>query len=477
MFRLRRRQWQYVVVLLSLLLIIGMIARRQFSSGIGLVASNIEQVDNPDIATGIVSKESGVLTIWWYKGYVEAEKTYLEKIVKDWEKENSKKIQLVFFDQEVLLDGEIKNAVASGATPDIAINQGQLEFRLAWEGKLKDVSAIIKPVKSSFPDSVLKNSYQYNNVTKKKSYYAVPIYQEEVNLHYWRDLVEQAGYKDLDIPQDWDSFWQFWTKVQQKLQSQQQKVFGLGFNTYPSSSDTFLFFEYILEAYNVKILDHQGRLLTDRPETRQGIIQALKWWEQFYQQGYIPPSALVWENPDNNSAFHNRIVAMTPNPTLSIPAARVEEPEVYFNQIGTIPYPNKPSGEPMTYLTKVRQVLVFADRNFEDAQSFLSYFIQPQILGSYIEAAGGRFFPVNKNNWDDPFWNDPEDPHISTIRKMFTESPTRSHYFSDNPAYVDVLEENIWGQALYQIVVDGGSPEESADLAIARIEEIFNQWQ
>ncbi|MGD1917727.1 MAG: extracellular solute-binding protein [Pleurocapsa sp.] len=224
------------------------------------------------------------------------------------------------------------------------------------------------------------------------------------------------------------------------------------------------------------MLDSEGQLLIHRPKTRQKIVEVMEWWTQFFEEGYISPSALVWESPDNNSSFHNRIVAMTPNSTMSIPAARAKEPEVYFDRMATIPYPNKPSGEPMTYLTKVRQVVVFADRNLEDAQNFLSYLIRPELIGSYIEAMGGRFFPVNKNNWDDPFWDNPDDPHISVVRKMFTEFPTRSHYFSDNPGYVEVLEENVWGQALQQIIIDGASPEEATDWAIARITQIFRQW-
>ena len=108
---------------------------------------------------------------------------------------------------------------------------------------------------------------------------------------------------------------------------------------------------------------------------------------------------------------------------------------------------------------------------------FLSYLVQPEVLASYIEAAGGRFFPVNKNNWDDPFWNNPDDPHLSTVRQMLTESPTRPHYFSDNPAYMEVFEENVWGQALHQIITEGASPEEATDWAIARIIQIFRQWR
>ena len=474
MIRLTRKQWRYAIVLFSLSIAISFIIYRQLSSEvtsnseISSVAANAE--------TEIVTKETGVLTIWWYEGYVEAEKTFLRKIVNDWEKANNKKIKLVFMSEKLLLE-ELEKAIASGITPDITIDRTQLVTRLAWSGKLTDVSAIIKPVENSFPDSVLKNSYQYNNVTKEKSYYAVPIQQEAIYLHYWRDLLEELGYTAEDIPQDWEGFWQFWTKVQQKLQSGQQEIFGLGFSTSPNSTDTFLFFEQVLEAYNVKILDAKGRLLVNRPETRQGITQALAWWTQLYQQKYIPPSSLLWENADNNSSFYNQIVAMVPNSTLSIPAVRADEKDVYFNRIGTVGYPRKPNGEPMNYVIRVRQALVFADRAFEDAQSFLSYLIQPEVLSSYIEAAGGRFFPVNKANWDDPFWNNPDDPHLSTVRKMLTESPTRPHYFSDNPAYMEVFEENIWGQALHQILTEDRTPEEAADWAIARIIQIFRQWR
>ena len=469
-----RKKLRYLIVLLSLLITTTVIACQPLPSEENS-NSEVINLDQMNPASEIVSQETGVLTIWWYEGYVEAEKTFLEKIVRDWEKANGKKIQLIFFDQKVLLK-EIEKAVEAGAPPDITIDRTQLVTRLAWQGKLKDVSPIIKPVLNSFPDSVLKNSYQYNNTAQAKSYYAVPIYQEGIYLHYWQDLLEQLGYSASDIPQDWDGFWQFWTMVQQKL-SPQQDIFALGFPTSPYSTDTFLFFEYILEAYNVKILNARNQLLINHPKTRQGIVKALKWWAQLYQQEYIPPSALVWENADNNSSFYNRIVAMTPNPTLSIPASRADESDVYFKQLGTVGFPDKPNGDPMTYITRVRQALVFADRNFEDAVSFLSYLIKPEVLADYMEAAGGRFFPANKSNWNDPFWTNPENPHIPLVSKMLTESPTRAHYFSDNPAYMSVLEENVWGQALSSILVDGMSPEAAADQAIAQITRIFKQWQ
>jgi len=465
MIKLRKKN---LISLVSVLLVIIAIAFYQLRMKEAVVNIKTDDAD----AIELLSTEEGMLTIWWDEGYVEEEKTFFEKIVSDWEKENGKKIQLVFFEQEKLIE-QTKKAIESGNTPDIAVDYSRLVPHLAWKDKLKDVSEIIKPIESSFPTSVLKYSYQYNQVKNQKSYYAVPIYQEGIYLNYRQDLLEKLGYSAEDIPQNWNNFWQFWITVQQQLKSQQEEVFGLGFSTSPYATDTFLFFEYILEAYNVKILNEAGELLVESAETRQGIINVLKWWTELYKNNYIPPAAVAWENIDNNYSLYNRIIALTPNPSLSIPAARAQESDVYLHQLGTVEFPRKPNGEPMSYLTVVRQAVVFSDRNFEDAKSFLSYLIQPVILINYINATGGRFFPVNKSNWDDPFWTNPEDPHLGKVRKMLTQSPTRAHYFSDNPSYMEVFQANVWGQALNRIILDGISPEESADEAIAQIKQIF----
>ena len=45
------------------------------------------------------------------------------------------------------------------------------------------------------------------------------------------------------------------------------------------------------------------------------------------------------------------------------------------------------------------------------------------------------------------------------------------------PAYSQVLAENIWGRALTQVTAWGVDPERVADLAIARIKEIFQNWE
>ncbi|MEH2450823.1 hypothetical protein [Nostoc sp.] len=108
---------------------------------------------------------------------------------------------------------------------------------------------------------------------------------------------------------------------------------------------------------------------------------------------------------------------------------------------------------------------------------FFRYLIQPSTIGNYIKAAGGRYLPVMTPNWKDPFWTNPADPHISTAAKTLIEGSTRPFYIVQNPAYSLVLKDNVWGKALNRIVVEQISPEQAADQAIARIKQIFDQWQ
>ena len=121
-------------------------------------------------------------------------------------------------------------------------------------------------------------------------------------------------------------------------------------------------------------------------------------------------------------------------------------------------------------------VVIFKESpNHEQAKSLLSYLIQPENLGSYLQGAQGRYFPVMPKLLEDPFWTNPEDPHISASVQQYQQARPFAQSF--NPAYSQVLSDNIWGQVIRAIVADGISPEQAADRAIAEIEAIFTKWE
>ena len=472
-----------------------------------IACNSVSKVDRPSLQTDSTSitkspTDNNVLKIWWEKGFNPQEDEALEKLISNWEQQTGSKIELSFRGTDELAQN-VERAIQADDLPDIVMTfkaERAPNARLAWQGKLADVSDVVEPIEHLYSEDILKTVTLYNNVEKKQSYYAVPIHQATNHIYYWRDLLQQVGRTEQDIPQDWDGFWKFWTKAQNELRSKLEVVqeigsspeikndkaqslpktdiYGLGLPLSPQAGDTYVTFEQILEAYNVSILNKKGQLQVDKPQVRQGIVTVLDWYGQFYRQGYIPPNALNWLNPDNNRLLLNRELLMTANHTLSIPGAVRQDPDIYRNKLGIINFPNKPDGEPICHPLISNQAIVFAISPHQQlAKEFLSYLIEPEVMGEYLKASGGRYAPALKPIWKDSFWTDRKDPHISTASKTFIQSPMCLYYTFYNPAYSEVLQQNVWGQALKRMLKDGISSEQAADEAITRIKQIFVEWE
>jgi len=102
--------------------------------------------------------------------------------------------------------------------------------------------------------------------------------------------------------------------------------------------------------------------------------------------------------------------------------------------------------------------------------------IQPEVMNTFLKESG-RHSPAHSSIIQDPYWTNPEDPHTSTVTKTLTKSKIKSIYPTNSPAYSVVLKENIWGQSLEKIVLEGMTPTQAADRATARIAEIFEEWK
>ncbi|MGL6344393.1 MAG: ABC transporter substrate-binding protein [Waterburya sp.] len=447
-----------------------------------VIACNSDtQLNNIQVDKSRSPSKENVLQIWWDKGYYPEEDQALRTVVNDWKQKTDNRAKISFYNNDELFL-KTERAIKAGNPPDILMNDAADRFfnpKLAWEGKLADVSDVINLIKDDYSDTVLATVYFYNNQEKKRSYYAVPIYIGIPHIFYWRDLLQQVGKSDRDIPQDWDGFWKFWQQLQDQLSSEtKSKIYGVGLPMSVEAADTDDIFEQIIEAFNVKILDSQGKLQVDNPQVRQGIINCLDWYTQFYNQGYVPPDAVKWLNPDNNRSFINRSVVMTPNQSLSIPAAVKQNEDLYYRQMVTTGYPKKPNGKPMRYIAMIRQAIVLADSKKQKlAKDFLTYLNQPEVLSKYIKATRGRYLPVNRQVLADPFWTDPADPHISTAVKPFLKGDFRLSYTVINPAYSLVLKNSIWGKAITRVAINKISPEQAADEAISKIQQIFAEWE
>jgi multiple sugar transport system substrate-binding protein len=208
-------------------------------------------------------------------------------------------------------------------------------------------------------------------------------------------MLEKAGFKQSDIPTKWADYWSFWCdKVQPAIRKAAgQRVFGIGQPMGVESTDSLQSFYTFMDAYNVKLVDDDGKLLVDDPKVREGLIHALKDYTDIYIKGCTPPSSTTWKDPDNNVAFHNKTTVMTHNFTISIaakwlddsnnPALTAEQraagKKAYEEDIITASFPNKPDGTPIKYRSDVKTGVIFAvAKNKAKAKEFVKFLLQEE---------------------------------------------------------------------------------------------------
>jgi multiple sugar transport system substrate-binding protein len=416
--------------------------------------------------------------IWWQQGFYPEETEAIRLIINKWEQESGKEVELTLYSDEDIVK-ETENAVNTGKTPDILYNPSidlTLIPRLAWENKLADVSQIIEPVKDVYTKGALEAVNYFNSKNNKRSYYGIPLQQQTANINYWKYMLKESDLAKNEITKVWNQFWKFWEQEQEKISQTREDFYSIGLPMSPLAGDTFFIFEQFLEAYNVRIVDENGQLLLDNPQVKAGIIEALTEYTNFYKNGYVPPAATQWSNPDNNIAFLSRNLLMTVNPSLSIPGSQREDENTYYQEMGSTIWPNKPNGEEMEYLAGFKQVIVFASaQNKPEVVDFLSYLIKPDNLSEYLKTSQGRYTPVMPVLLEDNFWQNPKDTHIFTAVQQSENSHPFPHVY--NPAYTEVLAQNVWGQAMNKILMEGVSVEEAVDQAINQIKQIFADWK
>src|SRR5664279_4602751 len=269
------------------------------------------------------------LTVWWVKGFYKSEDDALFEAIKKYEAKSGVKVELSQYPIQDMIPKTVA-ALDAGSPPDVAyadVYDFQVTGKWAFDGKLEDISDVLAPMKSRFLPNTLETTYLWDDKTKKRAYYAFPLKQQTMHIEIWLDMLNQAGFKESDIPTAWKDYWSFWCDKVQPASRQKtgQRLYGIGQPLGVDSSDSFYSFLTFMDAYNVKLVNDSGKLLVDDPTVRQGLINALTDYTAVYSKGCSPPSSTSWKDPDNNVAFHNKTTVMTHNATISIAAKWLDD--------------------------------------------------------------------------------------------------------------------------------------------------------
>lgn len=426
--------------------------------------------------------ENKTLTVWWNQGFYAAEDQAFRNLVAGWEKQSGIKVNLSMITGDAL-DEKVISALTTGVVPDLIYSDhgpAQTLPQAAWKNQLVDVSDVVETQKSQYSETALRSAEYYDNVTKKRSFFGVPIKAQALNIPMWRPLIEKAGYQMSDIPKTWDAFFDFFKPVQKKLRAKGMRhVYGLGYTLSTTGADPNNLYNQVLIAYGGGgIVTPDGKLHLDDPAVQKAMVDGLNMLCIPYKQGYVPRSAINWGDPDNNNAFHSKEVVMTPNDTISISTAVMDNKQWYYHDIVTAPMPLDNSGKPVAVMLSVPQCYIpKGAKNIDGAKGFLRDLIEPKNLGSYLKEARARWLPVMVSIVkDDPYWLDPSDPHRTVAIKQGVLGPTTVWPSAYNPAYAQVDAEHLWG-VMEADVINGTKPEDAIAKVSKRIETIFSKYQ
>jgi multiple sugar transport system substrate-binding protein len=428
------------------------------------------------------------LNVWWVKGFYKAEDDALRAAITKFEAGTGVKVELSQYPVGDMIPKTMA-ALDAGTPPDVAyadVYDFQVTGKWAYDGKLEDLSDILMPIKDRFLKNTIETTYLYNGKAKKRAYYAFPLKQQTMHIHYWKDMLGEAGYKVSDIPTGWKAYWDFWCdKVQPAHRAKTHRgTYAVGEPMGVDSSDSFYSFLVFADAYNVRLVDDNGELLVNDPKVRQGLINALRDYTNIRRRDCTPPSSTSWKDPDNNASFHNRTVMLTPNTTISIAAKwlddaknettteeqRAQAKKNYDELIVTAGFPNKPDGSKMVYRAAVKTGVIFeAAKNKRRAKEFVALLLQDANLQPYVEGALGRWFPVTKAGSQSAFWQ--ADPHRVAVLNQF-RAGTSTFEFTKNHRFTTLNNENVWAKAMSRVLDDNVTVEKAVDEMIARIRQV-----
>jgi multiple sugar transport system substrate-binding protein len=417
--------------------------------------------------------------VWWPQGFVPEEDTAIKKVVADYERASGNTIELSIMPFAPQRQ-KIVAAVQSGVVPDLFRNNpDEITALYAWDDKLVDVSDVVETQKEEYTENALLNTYCYNNIEKRRSFYGVPDVSAALPNHVWRPLVEKAGYKIDDIPKTWDAYYDFFKDVQKKLRAQGlRNVYGLGFQVTTNGNDPNALFNYFLIAYGGQgLVTKDGKLHLDDPTVREAAIKALTYPTTAYKDGFVPPGAVNWNDADDNNAFHAKQIVMDLDGTISTEVAVLSQGKKEdYDDIVTMGLPLSNDGKPVpSQAAAACSLIPKGAKNVAVSKDFIRYLIQPKVCNERLKTGLGRSIPAMPSIVkDDPWWS--ADPHRAAYVQQGLLGPTVPQFWAFNPAYAQIQNEHAWSVGWVDIMKDGLAPQLAAEKAFKRVEEIFAKY-
>jgi multiple sugar transport system substrate-binding protein len=352
-------------------------------------------------------------------------------------------------------------AVAAGAGPDMLFAIPDFAPILKGIGALTSVEDFVAELdaRHDFVDSAVE-AYTYDG-----GVWAVPLYNMTMHLWYRPSVLEAAG---IAVPTTWEE----WRAAAEALTVDGQYGMGLPANKQLYTDQTV--YSVMLNGGASEIYNEDGTLRFDNPET----VEAYDFYNSM--MAFSPPDAASWTWGEAEACFASRACAMIMQ--FTVISTYDTQAEGDAADLGVAAIPVKTAGDEPGTIAYANAVLFLNDDAERRAasQRFISFLLEPENYGRFLNMEPGLFFPVTADGATaESLWSDPMvEKYKSQIETIIANSANGKLFgFTSGrvfPAIAAISGQNVLAETLQSVVVTGTAPAEAVAAGQARMQELSN---
>jgi multiple sugar transport system substrate-binding protein len=235
-----------------------------------------------------------------------------------------------------------------------------------------------------------------------------------------------------------------------------------------ASGDATTWCHWIVWAHGGKLVDQEGNVAIDSPET----IAALEYCRQLYET--FPPGTLSWLDPNNNKAFLGGQISVTNNAISIYYVAKTSPDEKLQAMAADIQHADWPVGpvSKPTQLHQLTQAMVFKYSKYPNAaKEYLRFMMEKEQYVAWQSASLGYVMQSLKAYEASPVWTD--EPKALAFRDLMNKM--RHHGYAGKLGYASAgaLADFIIVDMVAEAASGAKTPKEAADRAAKRTERYY----
>lgn len=292
---------------------------------------------------------------------------------------------------------KIAAAVSSKTQPDLLLTSPDFTAYVRSTGAVQPVTSIVEELDKTH-HFIPASTAGYRD---KGEYWAVPVYGMVQMLWYRQDLFRKAGI--TAAPATWDEL----LAAAAKLTSGNVK--GIALPAGKNMATDQVIYSLMITAHAENLFDAQGNVTFNTPDT----VRTFDFYKNLLQYSAPDSANYSWGEPQ--AAFNNGTAAMAIEKGQYLPPF-TKESGLPASDLGCamIPQPTA-NGQPGSiYYSNGVMVLTTDPAKQAAAKEFLSYVLQPDVYGLWLNAEPGLFLPVTQDGGTAKSWLDL--PVISTYK-------------------------------------------------------------